>query len=226
MTEATTPVSAVDVNAEATKAAKEINFESLRKQLNETRAENAQFREKINRLEKEKPAPRLPYKDDEDEESDEPYVDHKSLKKKMNRLEADIDKKIEIKAVEKARELIAQEKREDYLKQNPNYEKTMTPELLQKFAEKHPGMAQALVKMPEGFERNQLIYEAIKSTGVDKPDVAESTIQQKIDQNKKSPYYIPSGMGTAPYNGQGDFSEAGKKNAYDKLKELKSRLRL
>lgn len=226
MTEATSPVSAVNVNAEATKAAKEINFEALRKQLDETRAENAQFREKLNRLEKEKPAPRLPYKDDDDEESDEPYLDHKSFKKKMNRFEADLDKKIDAKAEEKAKELIAQERRTDYLKQNPDFEKVMSAEVLQKFAEKHPAMAQAIVKMPDGFERQQLIYEAIKTTGIDKPPAPTSTIQQKIDENRKSPFYVPSSMGSAPYNGQSDFSPAGQKNAYEKLKELKSRLRI
>ena len=55
----------------------------------------------------------------------------------------------------------------------------------------------------------------------------EPSIQDKIDANRRSPFYQPSGIGSAPYAGpDGDFSAAGQKTAYDKMQELKSRLRI
>jgi hypothetical protein len=71
-----------------------------------------------------------------------------------------------------------------------------------------------------------LVYKSVKALGLDKPAQKQSTIQEKVDANRKSPYYQPSGVGTAPYNSQSDFSASGQKNAYDKMKELQSRLRI
>jgi len=80
--------------------------------------------------------------------------------------------------------------------------------------------------MPDGFERQKLVYQSIKELGLNKPEQKQPSIQEKIDANRKSPFYQPTGMGTAPYSNSGDFSSSGKKNAYDKMKELQARLRI
>jgi len=80
--------------------------------------------------------------------------------------------------------------------------------------------------MPAGFERQKLVYKNIKALGLHKEKPRESTIQEKIDANRRSPYYQPSNVGSSPYGGTGDFSNNGQKNAYDKMQELKNRLRL
>jgi hypothetical protein len=80
--------------------------------------------------------------------------------------------------------------------------------------------------MPEGFERQRLVYENIKALGVDKPISKEPSVQEKIEANRKSPYYQPSGVGAAPYASQSDFSAGGQKQAYEKMQELKNRLRI
>ena len=78
-----------------------------------------------------------------------------------------------------------------------------------------------------GVERFQkLVYENIKALGVDKPEQKQNSVQEKIDANKRSPYYQPSGVGSAPYASAGDFSDSGQKNAYAKMQELKKRLRI
>jgi hypothetical protein len=59
-----------------------------------------------------------------------------------------------------------------------------------------------------------------------KPPEAKPSIQETIDKNRKGPFYQPTGVGTAPYAGGGDFSPTGQKSAYDKMQELKARLRL
>jgi hypothetical protein len=79
--------------------------------------------------------------------------------------------------------------------------------------------------MPDTFERQKLVYKNIKAFGLDRPEAKQPSIQEKIDSNKRSPYYQPSGVGSAPYASAGDFSASGQKQAYDKMKELQNRLR-
>ena len=97
---------------------------------------------------------------------------------------------------------------------------------LEEFMNTHPEIAKALMKMPNNFDRQKLVFENIKALGIGKPKQKESTIQQKVDANRKSPYYQPSDTGTAPYVQGGDFSDDGKKVAFTKMQELKKRLRL
>ncbi len=96
----------------------------------------------------------------------------------------------------------------------------------QKFADNDPELAETILQMPEGFERQKLVYKNIKALGLHKPAQKQSTIQEKIDQNRRSPYYQASGVGSAPYASQGDFSAGGQKNAYEKMLELKKNLRI
>jgi hypothetical protein len=103
-------------------------------------------------------------------------------------------------------------------------------EVLQKHADKlptiAPKLADSILKMPDSFERQQLVYNNIKALGLDKPEQKQSSVQDKIDANRRSPYYQPSSVNTPPYAAAGDFSESGKKNAYQKMQELKNRLRI
>jgi len=160
----------------------------------------------------------------DDDVSDEPYVDHKRLDKKLNRFgestKTDIQKAMEM-AKQSAKEEIKQEM---WLEQNPDFYDIM--KLCDKFAEKNPKLADSILRMPESFDRQKLVYENIKSMGLDKPEQKQSSIQDKIDANRRSPYYQSPQMGTAPYAGAGDFSPAGKQNAYAKMQELKARLRI
>jgi uncharacterized protein YaaR (DUF327 family) len=218
--------SAGENNAQNTK---EYNFSQIRKQLEAERAAKQQLEERAERLEKENKElanARRSTDQDDDSSSDEPYVDHKALERKFKRWESNIDEKIEKKAEEKARALVEQERRNSYLKQNADFSEIMQPEMMQKFVERHPGLAEGILSMPDGFERQKLVYENIKALGLHKKEEPKPSIQDTINQNRKSPYYQPSGVGTAPYNTGGDFSQAGQKNAYAKLQELKSKLRI
>jgi hypothetical protein len=210
---------------EAPKTA-EVNLVNMRKALEAKNEENARIKQRLEELERQTKKAASASRIDDDEDDDAPYIDSRSLKKKLSRLEEQFEEKIERKAEQKARELMDVERRKNYLQQNPEFEKTMAPDMIQKFAEKYPSMAEAILNMPDGFERQKLVYESIKNTGVNKPAEAPSNIQQKIDANRRSPYYIPSSQGTAPYGGASDFSEAGQKNAFNKMKELQKGLRI
>ena len=203
------------------------NIVKARQALEQERKARQSAEQELQQLKKEKEERVKRSKDDDDDDfGDEPYVDPRSFKKVLAKEKENIRKEVKEEVRTEIRQAIEQEKVQDYLKQNPEFEKTMAPENIQRFAEKFPSMAEAILKMPDGFERQRLVYEAIKSTGANKPPESQQSVQQKINANQRSPYYQPASSGTAPYNAVGDFSEAGQKNAFAKMRELQARIRL
>lgn len=201
---------------------KEINFAKLRQQLEQERQARLQAEEKAAQLEKERQTYAKPAQSDDDDDDDEPYVDKKRLKKQLSSFEKNIDEKIERKAEEKARAMLEAEKKENWLRTNADFYEIM--QHADAFASKDPELAETILAMPNTFERQKLVYKSIKALGLHKKDEPKPSIQDKIDQNRRSPYYQPSGVGAAPYAGGGDFSPSGQKNAFAKMQELKRRL--
>lgn len=201
---------------------KEYNFRQMEKKLNEEKEARAQ--EKVAREQAERELQRLKSLSQEEDDDSEPYVDHKKLNKKLSKFgentHSEIQKGMEL-AKEKAKEELKQEM---WLENNPDFYDVL--QHAEKFAQKAPKLAQTILRMPEGFERQKLVYENIKAMGIDKPEPKQSSIQEKVNANRRSPFYQPSGVGTAPYAAAGDFSPAGQKNAYAAMQDLKNRLRL
>lgn len=195
------------------------NLRQIARQLEEERAVRVQLQEEL-KHEREQKA-RKPYKDDDDDEvSDEPYIDRRTLKKEMAKTFEQIRKETAKDADERVAVAIEKERQQSFLKSNPDFKEILSPEFIQKFAEKHPEIADPMLEMPDNFARQKLLYQNIKALGVNKPTVTQPSIQQKIDANRKSPYYQPSGGNTPPYASTGDFSDGGQKNAYAKMQEL------
>lgn len=197
---------------------KELNFRALEQKYEKKLAE-----ERAARLEAERKAQQQTRQDDDDHD-DEPYVDHKKLDKKLNRFNQNTQSDIQ-KAMEQAKIAAKEELRQEtWLENNQDFYDVL--QHAEKFAKQAPKLAETILRMPEGFERQKLVYQNIKALGIDKPEQKQPSIQEKIDSNRKSPYYQPSGVGTAPYAQVGDFSQQGQKQAYDKLQELKRNLRI
>lgn len=202
---------------------KEFNFEKLRKQLDQERQEKVKMQERLEALERAQKAPKV----EEDDESDEPYIDQKTFTKKLSKFGAEHEQRIDKLAEEKVRVLLEAEKQQEYVRRNADFNQVLSQENIQRFAAEQPAMAERMLKMPDNFDRQALLYEQIKALqSTKKASDEKSAVQQRIDQNRKSPFYQPSGMGASPYAAAGDFSPSGQKSAYDKLQELKSRLRL
>jgi len=180
--------------------------------------------QRIADLERERQA-KLQVVDEEEDDTSDPYVDHKKLNKKLARVGQSTQSEIQ-KAMEIAKQSAKQElKQEMWMDNHKDFYDVM--KLADKFANEAPELAEGILEMPEGFERQKLVYNNIKRLGLDKPPTKESSIQGKIDSNRQTPYYQPSGVGSSPYNmGQGDFSQAGQKAAYEKIQQLKQQLRL
>ena len=186
------------------------------------------------RLEAERRADELsrrqqPVKDDDEDDDQEPYVDKKKLQKTLSKYETKTNSEIQ-KAIEKAKYEAKEEiKRETWLDSNPDFNDVLHMDNINRFAQKAPNLAKAILNMPEGFERQKLVYENIKTLGCDKAEQPKSTIQEKVDANRRSPYYQPSGIGAAPYGGVGvgkDYNPTEMKTAYDQMQALKKKLRI
>jgi hypothetical protein len=202
---------------------KEFNFAQIRQQLDREKQEKLQLKEEVEKLKK-IAQERMSTQDDDSVDDDEPYVDHKRLKKELGKVVkqtyADTDNKIQ----EAVSDALKKERQNQWLKNNSDFYEVM--QHAQAFADRDPELAETILEMPEGFERQKLVYKNIKALGLHKKEDPKASIQDKIDQNKRSPYYQPSGIGTAPYATAGDFTPGGQKNAYQKMQELKGRLRL
>jgi len=209
----------IENNQEQKTNDKEYNFRAIEAKLNQERAARIEAERRADEAES------RAKRDIPDEEDDnEPYVNNKKLNKTLNKFgqntQSDIQKAMEI-AKHSAKEELKQEM---WLENNPDFYDVL--QHAEKFAKKAPKLAENILKMPEGFERQKLVYHNIKELGIDRPEQKQSGIQDKIDANRKSPYYQPSGVSSAPYAAAGDFSESGQKNAYQKMQELKSKLRM
>ena len=205
---------------------KEYNFAQIRAQLERERQEKELLRQELDKT-RMIANERLSATREEEEDDSEPYVDHKRLEKKLATFGAkakqETDERINT-AVQKA---LSEERKNMWLKTNPDFYDVM--QHAQTFADKDPELAETILSMPEGFERQKLVYKNIKALGLHKKEEPKSTIQDKIDQNRRTAFYQPSGTGTAPYgifSSGKDWSPSEGKNAYQKMKELQSKLRI
>lgn len=202
---------------------KEINFrlqekamqEKYERLLNQERAE----RERLTKELQERRA--APVEDDDDSE---PYVDHKKLDKKLARFGENTMKQTQNEIQKAVHTALHEERKQNWIKQNSDFYDVL--QNAEKLYQKDPELAETILEMPEGFERQKLVYKNIKALGLDKPAPAQPSIQDKIDANRRSPYYQPSGVGSAPYASRSDFSDSGQKQAYEKMQALKKSLRL
>lgn len=201
---------------------KELNFRALESKYQQQLAQERAERERLTReLEQRQ---RHSNKEEEDDEESEPYVDNKRLTKKLAKFGEQAKQQTQTEIRQAVQTALHEERKNNWLKQNPDFYDIL--QHAEKFAQRDPELAESILEMPEGFERQKLVYKNIKALGIHKPEEKKSSIQEKVDANKRSPYYQPSGVGTAPYSTSGDFSPLGQEQAYKKMQELKKQLRI
>lgn len=198
---------------------KELNFrrqqQMYEKRLEEERRAREELAARLAAIESSK------VRGEDDEDDDEPYVDSKKLSKTLDKFGQRSKQEISNEVKTQIQMAIEQDRRERWLEQNPDFESVLSH--AEKLAEMAPGLARSILSMPDSFERQKMVYENIKLLGIHKPKSPESSIQQKIDANRRSPYYQPSSVGAAPYQSSGDFSKSGMETAYAKMRELGKR---
>lgn len=211
---------------EAKVSDKEMNFRALEQRAAQDRAarmelEKQLFQERAAREEAEKRSVRP--SNDEDDES-EPYVDHKRLEKKLQKYSENTLKQTQTEIDRAVNKALQEERNNSWMKQNADFYEVMKN--ADKLAAVDPELAEQILEMPDTFARQKLVYKNIKALGLHKEAPKQPSIQEKIDANRRSPYYSPTSVGSSPYASQGDFSASGQKNGYDKMKELQARLRI
>lgn len=200
---------------------KEFNFRQLEAKYENIVAQERAEKEKLMQQLEEARKTQTAYDDSSD---DEPYVDHKKLEKKLAKFGEQTEKKTEGKIQQAVQHALNEERKKNWLSQNPDFYDVL--QHAEKIVEKDPELAATILEMPDGFERQKLVYRNIKALNLHKPEQKQPSIQEKIDANRRSPYYQPSGIAAAPYAAAGDFSASGQKNAYEKMKELQKQMRL
>ncbi len=210
---------------------KELNFAALRRQKEQAEHELQQERDRRTALEAQIEANKAqaistqhPSQDDEDDLDDnEPYVDKKSLKRHLRKFERINDEKITRKAEEIAQKLLADERKayqEIRLKSEmPDFEHVVTEESAQRLSEKYPDLAKRILKVADENLRKELAYQTIKDLSLHKKEEPKSNVQEQIAAKQRVPYYYPSNIASPPATST-DFSETGKKNAYEKMQSL------
>lgn len=160
----------------------------------------------------------------DDEDDSEPYVDHKKLEKKLARFGEQASQTTQTAIQQGIQIALKEERKQAWLKNNGDFYDVL--QHAEKLAQANPELAESILEMPEGFERQKLVYKNIKAFGLHQDKPKQPSIQDKVDANRRSPYYQPSGVGTSPYASQSDFSAGGQKQAYDKMQQLKASLRI
>ena len=128
-------------------------------------------------------------KDDDDDDSD-PYVDHKKLNKKLAKFGEKAKQETQSDINQAVQVALREERKNNWLKSNPDFNDVL--QHAEKLLQKDPDLAESILEMPEGFERQKLVYKNIKALGLHKPEVKQPSIQEKVDANRRSPYYQPS----------------------------------
>ena len=201
---------------------KELNFRAIEAKLREERAARLEAERKVEEAQRQAQDSQR-NRHDEEEDDNEPYVEHKKLDRKLAKFGQNTQGEIQ-KAMEIAKNQAKEElKQEMWLDKNADFYDVM--QHAKKLYEDDREMAETILTMPDTFERQKLVYQTIKKLGLHQ-EKKQHSIQEKINSNQRSPYYQPSGISAAPYSAQGDFSPAGQKNAYDNMKKLQSKLRM
>lgn len=200
---------------------KELNFRKQQAMYERMLQEKEQ---RIAHLEQERQVKAQP-QEEEDEDNSDPYVDHKKLNKRLAKQSQSTQSEIQ-KAVDHAKHSAKQEIRQEmWLENHKDFFNVM--KLADKFAAEAPELAEDILAMPEGFERQKLVYNNIKKLGIDKPEQQRGpSIQDKVDANRQNPGYQSSGVGSGPYGQIADFTESGQKAAYEKMQKLRQNLRI
>lgn len=203
---------------------KELNFRQLEQKYERQLAQERAAREQAEKLAQEAINNQNMQRHEEDDDDSEPYIDKRKLERKLAKFGEQTQKQTQSEINKAVHMALQEERKQNWIKSNPDFYDVL--QNAEKFAQKDPELAESILEMPEGFERQKLVYRAMKSKGYHLPEQKQPSIQEKIDANKRSPYYQPSGVGSAPYAAAGDYSAVGQQQAYQKMQELKNRLRI
>lgn len=202
---------------------KELNFRALE---TKHRMEIQKERERVEAMQREMQELKsmLNRNSDVEEVDDDPYVDQRKLNKKLEQFGKKSQEQTQSQIQTAINKAIQEDRRDRWLDQNKDFYEVLNH--ANKLYETDPELAETILQMPESFERQKLVYKNIKALGLHKDKPKEPSMQEQIDAKRRGPYYQPTGEASSPYGRSGDFSNQGKKSAYDYMKQLQNNMRL
>jgi hypothetical protein len=105
-------------------------------------------------------------------------------------------------------------------KEFSDYDSYMNEDTIRELEESHPEFTQALLNMPDEYERRKLAYNYVKKIKSQKPS---TSIQDKVKENQQNPYYTPASAGTPSAADFDIRSPAARQAAYAQLKANQKR---
>lgn len=170
--------------------------------------------QELNRL---KSAPQPIEKDPLDDVED--YIDKERLQQVRQKDRAAFKREAEEIARKTYEERALQDSKKQYLASLKDYNQVMTPDNIARLEQTNPYLAQKILNMPDPEEQRILAYETIKASMPKvEQQVPVQSIKEKVEENQRNPYYIPSGSGT-PTGVEYDLrSQSSREAAYAKLK--------
>ena len=205
----------------------EVNLVKQRKmyerQLEQERQARLQLEQRLSEIEK----ARISHPIEEEDDDAEPYVDRRRLAKTTHKVKQEIKQETQQDIQRAIQQAIENDRIERYLESNPDFKETLDTHA-DKLAHLSPSLAKSILAMPDTFERQKLVYESIKLLGLNKPKQAESSIQQKVDQNRRAPFQ-PFGVGASPYgiaNGGFNIGREEGKNLYQQMQDRIQKMRI
>ncbi len=219
-------------NQTETKSDKDLNFDRVRKE-NQRLLEHAQqerdarvrLEAELNVYRQQAPKQRQDEDDEDDSSSNEPYIDQRTFRKTLSKFERTFEEKVDKKAEEKVRRILDEERKKDFVhrlkSEYRDFDDVLNNETAEKFSQQHPDLAEEILSIPDEYQRRKMAYKTIKSLNVHKKEEPKSTTgQDKVNQNMRNPYYAPTSFGNPGQAPTGDFSEAGQKAAYEKMRGI------
>ena len=154
----------------------------------------------------------------------EDYVDPARLKAKLAQERANIIREAEKIAKKTYEEHKQAEEKNDYLnrlkRSYSDYDSVVTEDNIANLHRSNPTLAQSLIKIGDDYARRELAYHYMKANT---PKKEVPSIKEKVEENARNPFLIPSGSGT-PTAVEFDLrSPQARDDAYSKLKSAQRR---
>lgn len=103
-----------------------------------------------------------------------------------------------------------------------DYDSVMSEANIAKLEQTSPAFLKTVLKIDDDYERRLLTYEYLKSQ-IGKIEEPKSSIQDRVEENKRNPYYSPAGSGTPAAVDFDIKSKSARDQAYAKLKAAQRR---
>lgn len=150
----------------------------------------------------------------------EDYVDPARLKAVLSQERQRLNKDAEAIADRKLQEWKKQEDKQNHVQrlknEFPDFGNVMTEANVLHFEQTHPEFVQSLLHIQDDYERKKLAYQFFRRN--QPKEELKSSIKEKVEENNRNPYHIPSGSGIPAAVEYDLKSPQARQAAYAKLK--------